>query len=817
MAKKKPIVKKKKVTPDLPPVGEGMMRIPEDLPVLSTHDVVAFPSVMMSLQVETPKGIAAVERAAKTGKLIFIVAQKNESRGEVNSAEELYDVGVVAQVVRMLKLPESRYKVLLQGVIRAKVHKYTFGKDFIESRIEPLVASAEREVTAAETSLMNRIRENLQILVEYEHLPEEIIVVTEEIDDPGTLADVIFAHYRLSPAKAQKALEELTPLKRLKMVDSHVTDDLNSFFVQEKIRTKTQDELSKGQKEYFLREQLKQIQKELGEEERQSEDLEQLKKSLGGSKYPEHVRLEVKKQLSRLEKMHPEASEYALLRTYLEWISDLPWTTKTKDVLDLSRAEKILNDEHFGLEKAKQRILEYLSVRKLKGDSRGPILCFVGPPGVGKTSLGKSIAHALGRKFFRMSLGGMRDEAEIRGHRRTYVGALPGRIIQGFKAAESANPVFVLDELDKVGADFRGDPAAALLEVLDPQQNKEFRDHYLAIPYDLSDALFIATANTVDTIPEALLDRLEVIYISGYTTQEKENITKRYLIPRQMKENGLEKVKCSITDEAITFLIERYTQEAGVRNLEREVGSLCRKLAHKYSTTKKIPSKITPDTVQELLGRTKVDPEVDERRDAVGLVRGLAWTTHGGEMMPIEVSAAKGNGQLSLTGSLGNVMQESARAAIFYARSNADTLGLDPEFHQKLDVHVHVPNGATPKDGPSAGITIATALVSALSQRPVHKDVAMTGEITLRGSVLPIGGLKEKALAALRYGIKRVIIPFENIKDLDEIPKEQRDKLTFIPVKHIGEVLEIALKRNEAQTRKVIQERKSSDKSRRRI
>ncbi len=483
----------------------------------------------------------------------------------------------------------------------------------------------------------------------------------------------------------------------------------------------------------------------------------------------------------------------SLRRTYLEWIADLPWHKETEDRLDLKRAKKILDEDHFGLDKVKDRILEYLSVRLLNPESRGPILCFVGPPGVGKTSLGKSIARALGRTFNRMSLGGMRDEAEIRGHRRTYVGALPGRIIQGLKQCGSRNPVFVLDELDKIGADFRGDPASALLEVLDPHQNQDFSDHYLNVPFDLSDVLFLATANTMDTIPEPLIDRLEILSIPGYTSQEKHKIATKYIIPRQIKETGLEKEKVQFTEKGISLVIDRYTREAGVRSLEREIGSLCRKRARDVAEHKKLNRTIDEVRVAALLGPTKYDPEVAEQNEAVGLVRGLAWTSLGGEVMPIEVSLAKGAGSLTLTGQLGSVMQESAQAALFYARANTSVLGLEPDFHSKYDIHIHVPSGAIPKDGPSAGITIATALVSALSGRKVSRDIAMTGEMTLRGNVLAVGGLREKALAALQHGITKVIIPFENIKDLEEVPEEQRKQIKFIPVKHVSEVLALAL------------------------
>jgi len=774
--------------------------LPETLPVLPAKDMVAFPSVMMSLFVGRDPSVCAVESAVEADKLIFIVAQKNQEIEDPTS-RDLYRVGVVANIVRTLKLPDGRYKVLLQGISRARSLRYRDRSDFIEARLEHLPQAGDLELSAEDEVIINRIRENLQVLVEYEHLPEEMLLVTSELNDPGILSDVILAHYKLDPVYAQNILEELDPIKRLRITDSVITDDLNKFLISEKIRDKTQTELSKGQREYYLREQIKQIQQELGETEGASDDLAQLRGSLEKARLPTRAAEEAARQFRRLERMPQESGEYSLVRTYLEWLSDLPWAVATTDKLDLTRARKILERDHYGLEKIKERILEYLSVRKLNPESRGPILCFVGPPGVGKTSLGKSIAATLGRKFVRMSLGGVRDEAEIRGHRRTYVGALPGRVVQGLRQAGSNNPVFLLDELDKVGADFRGDPASALLEVLDPAQNRDFEDHYLGVPFDLSSVMFIATANTIDTIPEALLDRLEVIYLSGYTTEEKLNIARRYLIPRQMQENGLGRLEVGFDEGALRFLIERYTQEAGVRNLEREIGALCRKIARGYAEEKDRVKKITVEVIRKLLGATKFDPEADEFVDSIGLVRGLAWTVVGGEMMPIEVSTAKGSGQLALTGQLGSVMQESAQAAVFFARSNAARLGVDPAFHQKLDIHIHVPSGATPKDGPSAGITIATALVSALSQRRASKDVAMTGEITLRGNILPVGGLKEKALAALRHGIRKIIIPYENIKDLEDIPKEQREQIKFVPVKHISEVLEIALLKEPTRVR----------------
>lgn len=767
-------------------------QIPEVLPVVPAKDIVAFPSVIMSLYVGLQSSVRAIDSIINDHRLVFVVTQ-NDVEIEDPAPKDLYKIGVVCNVIRTLRLPDSRYKVLLQGVCRAEIDDFVKSRSFMSAKITPIYDPEDLELSAEHEMLMNRVHESVRILVENERLPEEMLVVTEDVDDPGALADIVIAHYRLDLATAQKVLEELDPLERLKMTEAIVTEDLNQFLVLENVRTQARDEMTKDQREYYLREQVKLIRRELGEVETPGEDLDELRAALKKAKLPLEAKKEADKQLKRLERMPVESSEYALIRTYLEWFADLPWAVRTKEKHDLEYAKGVLDEDHYGLAKIKDRILEYLSVRKLKRDSRGPILCFVGPPGVGKTSLGKSIAKSLNRNFHRMSVGGVRDEAEIRGHRRTYVGALPGRIIQGMKSAGSINPVFLLDELDKVGADFRGDPASALLEVLDPQQNSAFVDHYLNVPFDLSQVMFIATANTIDTIPDALLDRLEVIHLPGYTTEEKLEIGERFLVPRQLEENGLADSNVRIEKGALQFVVERYTREAGVRNLEREIGSLARKLARQLAETGKVRKRITQQFVRSSLGPTPYDPDVDEPKDLVGLVRGLAWTTHGGEIMPIEASIARGRGNLSLTGRLGEVMQESGRAAVFYARANAEALGLDPDFYRKYDIHIHVPGGAIPKDGPSAGIAIATALVSALSGRRVSRDVAMTGEITLRGNVLPIGGLKEKALAALRYGIGKVIVPFENIKDFEEIPKEQREQIKFIPVKHIGEVLEIAL------------------------
>lgn len=772
--------------------AEAPEEFPEDLPVLPARDIVAYPSVMLSLYVGRAASVDAVQVAVEQGRQILVVSQKDEGIEEPNAAD-LYEFGVIGNIIRTLQLPDGRHKVLLQGLARARVVRFIETGGRLHAEIEALPEDEEVELEEEEREIITRIRRNLQLLVEHEHLPEEILLVTEEIDSPNVLCDVILAHYKLPVAEAQAILEELDPVKRIHTTDRIIADDVNQLRVGESIEDRARDEMARGQREYYLREQLKLIQRELGEVADESEDLGELKQSLESAKLPREARQEADKQLKRLERMPLESSEYALLRTYLEWLADLPWSKRTKDRLDLDVAKEILDEDHYGLDKVKERILEYLGVRKLKRDSKGPILCFVGPPGVGKTSLAISIARALNRKHVRMSLGGVRDEAEIRGHRRTYVGALPGRIVQGLKQLGSRNGVFILDELDKVGADFRGDPASALLEVLDPQQNKEFRDHYLLVSFDLSQTMFIATANTIDTVPRALLDRLEVISIPGYTTEEKIAIAQKYLIPRQMDENGLVEVALKFQRSALLFLIENYTREAGVRNLEREIAALCRKVARAYAEDKKVPKSITPQLVRRFLGVPKFEPEMNETPNVPGLALGLAWTIDGGEVMPVEASVAKGKGALTLTGQLGEVMRESAQAAVFYARAHAKDLGLDSNFHEKVDVHIHVPGGATPKDGPSAGVTIALALVSALTGRRVCRDIAMTGEITLSGAVLPVGGLKEKSLAALRQGIKRVVIPASNVKDLEEVPIEQRRQLEFIPVKEVGEVVSVAL------------------------
>ncbi len=761
---------------------------PVSLAILPAKDIVAFPSVTLSLHITRDSSVRAVEKALMGNKYIFVVGQK-EGAIDHTDAKSFYQIGVVASVVRFFPMSADRHKVILQGIARAQISNIGKAGDILVGEVELIRDKQIVGLSKKAKEDLSGVRTIISEMVQNEYLPEELLLLADEVDHPGVLSDILLAHFRLDVAYAQKLLEELDPEKRLCQTRKILIEELQRMQVGFSIQEKAYHELAKGQQEYFLKEQLKVIQKELGESASATDDLDDLRRALTSAKLPKFAAMEAQKQLARLERLSTESSEHSLLRTYLEWMADLPWSIRTRDRLNLKVAERVLNQDHFGLDKPKQRILEYLSVRKLNKDSKGPILCFVGPPGVGKTSLGQSIARAMNRKFLRLSLGGVRDEAEIRGHRRTYVGALPGRILQGLKQVGSKNPVFVLDELDKLGADFRGDPSSALLEVLDPQQNKFFSDHYLNLDFDLSEVLFVATANTIDTIPDALLDRLEVIYISGYTREEKLSIAKSYLLPRQLKENGIDKIDVSLSEASILLVIDRYTRESGVRNLEREIGTLCRKLARQYAEKRKVEAVITPQLVQRLLGVPAFDPEYRESQDLIGLAHGLAWTIHGGELMSVEVSVAQGSGKLNLTGQLGDVMQESAQAALFYARVNSEILGLAPDFYEKFDIHIHVPSGATPKDGPSAGITICAALISALARVRISHDISMTGEITLRGNVFAVGGIKEKVLAAVRYGVKRIIIPADNVKDLEDVPKEQRQRVTFIPVRHISEVL----------------------------
>ena len=770
----------------------SQVEIPEVLPLLPIRDIVIYPYMMLPLFVGRDVSIRAVEESLSRDRLIFLVAQKNSSE-ESPTPSEIHKVGTIASIMRMLKLADGRVKILVQGLSKGEVDIFTRERPYFEVKIRKVIEPTLQEVPIEVEALMRTAKEKIEQILNLKNLPPEIVMVTDNISDPGVLADLVASNLRLKIEESQTILEIFDPIERLKKVNDLLSRELELSTMQARIQNQAKEEMSKTQRDYFLREQLKQIQQELGEGDERAEEMNEVRKQIEKAKMPPEVKREADKQLRRLEQMHPESSEASLVRTYLDWLVDLPWSKKTKDNLNIKKAKQVLDEDHYNLEKIKERILEYLAVNKLRKKLKGPILCFVGPPGVGKTSLGRSIARALGRHFVRVSLGGVRDEAEIRGHRRTYVGALPGRVIQGIKQAGSNNPVFMLDEIDKVGADFRGDPSAALLEVLDPEQNHAFSDHYLNLPFDLSNTLFICTANLLDPVPAALADRMEVIQLSGYTNEEKLEIARKYLIPRQFEDNGLSAKTIEVSDDAMLRIIGEYTKEAGLRNLEREIASICRKVARKVAEGKTELTRITRANVHSFLGAPKFLPEAEQEHHEIGVATGLAWTSAGGEILYVEASLSKGRGNLTLTGQLGDVMKESAQAAVSYARAHAKKLDIEEDFYQKLDIHIHVPAGAIPKDGPSAGITMATALISALTKRAVSRDVAMTGEITLRGRVLPIGGLKEKSLAAFRAGIKTIIIPERNEKDLDEIPKVLRRKLQWVLAESMSDVLKSAL------------------------
>jgi ATP-dependent Lon protease len=768
------------------------VEIPDVLPLLPIRDIVIYPYMMLPLFVGRDVSIRAVEEALSRDRLIFLVSQKNSAE-ENPSPEGIHGVGTIASIMRMIKLADGRVKILVQGLAKGEVGGFVRERPFFEVNIRKVVEPPLTEMSIEVEALMRTAKEKIEQILNLKNLPPEIVMVTDNISDPGVLADLVASNLRLKIEESQAILEIFDPIHRLKKVNELLSRELELSTMQARIQSQAKDEMTKTQRDYFLREQMKQIQQELGEGDERAEEIGELKKQIEKAKMPVEVKGEAEKQLRRLEQMHPESSEASLVRTYLDWLVELPWSKSTKDNLNIKKAKQVLDEDHYNLEKIKERILEYLAVNKLRRKIKGPILCFLGPPGVGKTSLGRSIARSLNRSFVRVSLGGVRDEAEIRGHRRTYVGALPGRIIQGIKQAGSNNPVFMLDELDKVGADFRGDPSAALLEVLDPEQNHTFSDHYLNLPFDLSNVLFICTANLLDSVPAALADRMEVLQLSGYTNEEKLEIARKYLIPRQLEDTGISTKYLEISDEAALRIIGEYTKEAGLRNLEREIASICRKVARKVAEGKDDLTRITRANVQSYLGAPKFLPETEQEQHEIGVGTGLAWTSTGGEILYVEASLSKGRGNLTLTGQLGEVMKESGQAAVSYARAHAKTLGIEADFYQKLDIHIHVPAGAIPKDGPSAGITMATALISALTKRRVSRDVAMTGEITLRGRVLPIGGLKEKSLAAVRAGIKTIIIPDRNEKDLDEIPKPLRRKLRWVVAKNMSDVLKVAL------------------------
>ncbi len=776
------------------PEEEEVIHIPDVLPVMALKDVVLFPYVIVPLSVGRERSVKAVDEALAANRLILLVTQKDPTIEEP-SPEDLHDIGCVAVIMRMLKLPDGNIRILVQGQARARVDYFTKTEPYLEARLtrleEPRVPEGDLQVEA----LVRSVKQGLEKVTNLgKQISPEVMLIAANLDDPLRLADLAASNLSLKVSDAQKVLETLEPLDRLKLVHELLVREISLLEMQQEISSQVRGEMDKSQREYFLRQQLKAIQKELGEGEDLEQELEEYRRKAEEAGLSEEAREEFDKQLKRLASMHPDSAEASVLRTWLDWITSLPWSKVTEDNLDVARARTILDEDHYDLEKIKERIIEFLAVRQLKPDSKGPILCFVGPPGVGKTSLGRSIARALGRKFIRISLGGVRDEAEIRGHRRTYVGALPGRIIQGINQAGTSNPVFMLDEVDKIGADFRGDPSSALLEVLDPEQNHAFRDHYLGVAYDLSKVLFIATANITDTIQPAFLDRMEVIQLSGYTEEEKIEIARRHLIPKQLAENGLEDGQVELTTPALSLLIEGYTREAGLRNLERQIGSVFRKVAVRLAEGRPAPRRITPAMVERWLGARKFLPESQLKEDRVGVVTGLAYTPYGGDVLFIEALAFPGKADLRLTGSLGDVMKESAQAALSFARANAVDYGIAPDWFDNHTIHVHVPAGAIPKDGPSAGITMLTAIVSVASGRKVRHDLAMTGEITLRGDVLPVGGIKEKVLAALRAGVTDILLPEENRRDAADLPPKARRKANIRFVRHARDVLTEALR-----------------------
>lgn len=778
---------------DITGEGNQKLHIPKELPVLMLRDIVVFPYMVVPLFVGREKSKHAIDKALSSDRMILLLTQKNMEIEEPKR-EDVYEVGTVALIMRMLKLPDGRVRILAQGLIRARLKNLEENKPFYSAKLEIIHEPEDVKKTIEIEALIRNVRSGLDKASSLgKNIAPEVLIIATNVEEPGRLADLAAANLELKVKEAQEILELDDPVKRLKKVYELLTKELELLDVQSKISSEAKGEMEKLQKQYFLRQQMKAIQKELGEDGEIQEEIKGYKEKLKKLKVSSDVKEELEKQIGRLSRMHPESAETAVVRNYLDWMFDLPWNKTTVDNLNLHKALTILDEDHYGLEKVKERIVEYLGVKKLSKRIKGPILCFVGPPGVGKTSLGLSIARALGRKFVHISLGGVHDEAEIRGHRRTYVGAMPGKIIQELRRCHSNNPVFMMDEVDKIGADFRGDPSSALLEVLDPEQNYAFRDHYLGVPFDLSKVMFITTANILDPIQPAFRDRMEILHLPGYTEEEKLQIAFRHLIPKQIKENALNPKLISFTKGAIKKIISLYTREAGVRNLEREIASVCRKVARRVAEGKKDKTRIASKNIESYLGPPKIFKDQVLHKDQVGVATGVAWTVTGGDILFVEASRMKGKGILSLTGSLGDVMKESAQAALSFARAHAEEFGIDGRIFSTNDFHVHIPEGAIPKDGPSAGITIATALISICTGRKVKWDVAMTGEITLRGNILPVGGIKEKVLAAQRAGLKKIIIPKPNKKDLIDISQKIKKEMKFIFVEEIKEVFDNAL------------------------
>ncbi len=797
--------------PDRPPFedlagGEKALAIPAELPILPLRDTVLFPNSFMPLAVARESSVRLIDEAISGGKLIAVFTQRDAAMEEPRQ-EDLYPIGTATHIHKMFKLPDGSLRLIVQGLTRLRLDRIVSVEPFIRGEISRAPEVARDEDRLEVDALQRNIKTNFQQVVSLSPLlSDDLQTLALNITDPGRLADFIASSLStISTAVKQEILETLDLRERMANLNRILIKELEVLELGSKIQSQVQSEVGKNQREYFLREQMKAIQRELGEGDDQTKEVEELREKIESAGMPDTVKKEAIRELDRLSKMPVAAAEYTVSRTYLDWLVAVPWAKRTEEVIDLARTKSILDADHSGLEKAKDRILEYLAVRKLNPSVKGPILCFVGPPGVGKTSLAKSIASALGRKFVRVSLGGMRDEAEIRGHRRTYIGALPGQVIQGLRRAESKNPVFILDEIDKLGSDFRGDPASALLEVLDPEQNNTFRDHYLDVPFDLSEVLFITTANVLDPVPPALRDRMEVLELPGYTEEEKLKIAREHLVDKQVKNHGLSESVAAFTDGALRSVIRGYTREAGVRNLEREIGSLCRKIARRRAEGDDTAIEITPDRVIEMLGAPRIlDEEMADRTKDPGVSIGLAWTPTGGEVLFIEASRMQGSGTLTLTGHLGDVMKESARAALSWLRANAARLGIEADFYKKSEIHVHVPSGAIPKDGPSAGVAMVTAVASELTGRPVRGDLAMTGEITLAGRVLPIGGVKEKVLAARRVGIREVILPRQNERNvLEDLSEDLRREMTVHYVTAIDEVLQLALQPARPRTEAV--------------
>jgi len=762
------------------------------VPLLPLRDIIVFPHMVVPLFVGREKSIAALEEAMAHDKELLLAAQKKAKTNEP-VAEDIFDVGTLGTIVQLLRLPDGTVKVLVEGKRRARIRRFVSSDAFFQVEAEEIEEELDRTVELE--ALVRSVHSTFESYVKLnKRIPPEMLTSVASIDDPSRLSDTIVAHLSLKLNDKQQLLETPSPARRLEKLYELMQGEIEILQVEKKIRTRVKKQMEKTQKEYYLNEQMQAIQKELGERDEFKSEVQELEEKVKNKKMSKEATIRVKREIKKLKMMSPMSAEATVVRNYVDWILSLPWSDVTKDKLDVGEAKRVLDEDHYGLKKPKERILEYLAVQSLVGKIRGPVLCLVGPPGVGKTSLAKSIARSTGRKFVRLSLGGVRDEAEIRGHRRTYIGAMPGKLIQSLKKAGANNPVFLLDEIDKMSTDFRGDPSAALLEVLDPEQNSTFNDHYLDLDYDLSKVMFICTANTLYGIPGPLMDRMEIIRLAGYTDREKLSIAERYLVPKAKEQNGLAEVDVRFTSKALLMVIHRYTREAGVRKLEQEVNAICRKIARKVlKKGKDAKFLVTSKNVPKYLGQPRFKYGTAESHDQVGLVTGLAWTEVGGEMLITEVTSMPGKGKLIITGKLGEVMQESAQAAMSYVRSRAPIFGIDRKFFESTDLHIHVPEGAISKDGPSAGITMATALISACTKVPVRRDIAMTGEITLRGRVLPIGGLKEKAMAAYRGGIKKILIPAENEKDVKDIPKVVRDHLEIVPVEHMDQVLRHAL------------------------